>query len=159
SARGIRTDTRRPRPWGSFARTRFQRSVPIGTARSTFWPRPAALRSTTVTDSLGSMMRWRRAGILAAVAALIMGLAVTSLAGKKKHKSKVRWWSSTATLTHPSPTQFSGVVGSKLAACRKARVVTLYYTDPTNGQTQPLSVQRTDGQGQYQVNLAAPAYP
>jgi hypothetical protein len=91
---------------------------------------------------------------------LVLALALgTPLAGaKKKHKKKGKSWASTVTLSHTAATQFTGVVGSKLAACRDSRVVTLYYTDPNTGQTQPLSVQRTDGKGGYQVDLTTPAY-
>jgi hypothetical protein len=62
-------------------------------------------------------------------------------------------------LAHPSSTQFTGAVGSKLGACRGSRVVTLTYTDPNTGQTSPLSVQRTDGGGGYQVSLTTAAFP
>jgi hypothetical protein len=91
---------------------------------------------------------------------LVLALALGSpLAGaKKKHKKKVKKWASTVTLTHTAGTQFTGVVGSKLAACRDSRVVTLYYTDPNTLQTQPLSVQRTDSKGRFQVDLTTPAY-
>jgi hypothetical protein len=68
-------------------------------------------------------------------------------------------WDSQITLVHPASTQFSGTVGSNLAACRYARLVTVFYTDPSTGQTQPLSVQRTDKDGRYLVSLPAPAYP
>ena len=67
-------------------------------------------------------------------------------------------WGSTVTLSHSAPAQFSGVVHSKLIGCRKSRLVAVYYFDPTSGQTQPLSVQRADGEGRYQVDLVAPAY-
>ena len=97
----------------------------------------------------------RRAGILLVVFVLVAGLAAT-VAGAKK---KSRKWASQVTLTHPSSTEFTGIVSSKLAACRKMREVVVYYTDPITGQTQPLSVQRTDGKGHYQVTLASPAYP
>ena len=62
------------------------------------------------------------------------------------------------TLAKQSSTQFSGAVSSKLGACRSSRVVILFYTDPNNGQTSPLSVQRTDGDGKYRVNLTTPTY-
>jgi hypothetical protein len=99
----------------------------------------------------------RRAGILIVAGMLVLGLAGTLAVAKKKHK-KVRHWPSQVTLTHPTETQFAGVVSSKLKACRKSRVIALYYTDPNTQQTQPLSVQRTDGGGRYQVNLAKPAF-
>jgi hypothetical protein len=99
----------------------------------------------------------RRAGIvlLILVLALVLG---SPLAGAKKKHKKAKGWASTVTLTHLAAPQFAGVVGSKLDACRDSRVVTLYYTDPNTGQTQPLSVQRTDGHGRYQVDLTTPAY-
>jgi hypothetical protein len=100
---------------------------------------------------------FRRAGIVITVALLVLGLAGT-VAGAKKHKKKARKWDSQVTLTHPASTQFSGHVSSKLDACRDARLVAVYYTDPITGQTQPISVQRTDSKGNYQVNLASPAY-
>jgi len=62
------------------------------------------------------------------------------------------------TLGHPAANQFSGAVGSKLDACRPSRVVTLFYTDPNNGLTSPLSVQRTDGKAKYQVVLPKDAF-
>jgi hypothetical protein len=99
----------------------------------------------------------RRAGILIVVALLVLSLAGT-LAVAKKKKKKVHHWASQVTLTHPTETQFVGVVSSKLDACRKSRLIGLYYTDPNTGQTQPLSVQRTDGKGRYQVDLPKPAY-
>ena len=37
--------------------------------------------------------------------------------------------------------------------------MTVYYTDPNTGQTRPLSVQRTDGSGNYVVMLTTPASP
>ena len=79
-----------------------------------------------------------------------------AVAGAKKKNHK---WPSQVTLTHPSSTQFAGKVTSRLAACRDSRLVTLYYTDPITLQTQPLSVQRTDKAGHYQVDLTTPAYP
>ena len=104
------------------------------------------------------MAVWRRAGILAVAIALAMGLVVAPGSAKKRHKPTGTRWASSVTLGHPSPTEFSGHVGSKLAACRRARLVAVYYTDPTTGWTQPLSVQRAARDGRYQVSLAAPAY-
>jgi hypothetical protein len=105
-------------------------------------------------------MGWvRRAGILLTVLVLAIGLAGAVAVAKKKHKRKGNAWPSTVKLAHPSSTQFTGVVGSKLGACRGSRVVTLTYTDPNTGQTLPLSVQRTDGAGGYQVTLTSPAFP
>ena len=99
----------------------------------------------------------RRAGILIVVALLVFGLAGT-LAVAKKKKKKIHHWPSQVTITHPTETQFAGVTSSKFKDCRKSRVIGLYYTDPNTGQTQPLSVQRTDGNGRYQVDLPKPAY-
>jgi hypothetical protein len=103
------------------------------------------------------MAALRRAGILIAVGLLVVGMAGT-LAVAKKKKKKVHHWASQVTLNHPTDTQFAGVVSSKLKDCRKSRLIGLYYTDPNTGQTQPLSVQRTDGSGHYLVNLTKPAY-
>jgi hypothetical protein len=50
-------------------------------------------------------------------------------------------------------------VSSKLAACRAARLVNLYYTDPGTGDTSLLSVQRTNKKARYRVDLASPAFP
>jgi len=75
--------------------------------------------------------------------------------GKKR---KTRGWSSKVTLTHPAPTLFTGRVSSRLAACRAARLVNLYYTDPGTGETSLLSVQRTNKKGSYRVDLVSPAY-
>lgn len=92
------------------------------------------------------------------VAVLALGLG-GAIAGAKKHKKKRHFWASQITLSHPSNTQFEGRASSKLAPCRAERVVTIYYTDPVTGQTQSLSVQRTDGKGRYTVNLTQAAYP
>jgi hypothetical protein len=105
------------------------------------------------------MLSIRRAGILILIVALAVTLGAASAGAKKKHKKKKgKRWDSTVTLSHPSATQFTGLVGSKLDACRGSRVITLYYTDPFTSQTQPLSVQRTDGNGAFQVNLTRPAF-
>jgi hypothetical protein len=104
------------------------------------------------------MLLVRRAGIVLLIVALTLAVG-GAVAGAKKHKKKkAKSWSSSITLTHSSVTQFAGAVGSKLKACRGSRVVTLYYTDPNTGETRPLSVQRTDGKGNYQVNLTTPTY-
>ncbi len=88
-------------------------------------------------------------------------LAVAVAAGvagaRKKHQGK-RGWSTTASLTQASSTRFSGRVSSTLGACVAKRVVTLYYTDPSTLQTQPLSVHRTGGKGKFQIDLAKPAF-
>jgi hypothetical protein len=101
----------------------------------------------------------RRAGILVVAATLVLGLVAGVAGAKKKHKKKARKWDSQVTLTHPTSTTFSGVVSSKLGACRSSRLVGVYYTDAITGQTQPVSVERTDNQGRYQVTLNSPAYP
>jgi hypothetical protein len=97
----------------------------------------------------------RRAGIILIVVVVAVGLGGPAAGAKKK---KVRKWGSQVTLTHPSSTQFAGVASSKLKACRQGRQAVLYYTDPITGQTQPLSVQRTNSKGRYEVNLPSPAY-
>jgi hypothetical protein len=104
-------------------------------------------------------MAWvRRAGILLTVLAVALGLGGVG-AGAKKKKRKGKAWASKVTLTHPAGNQFSGAVSSTLGACEVSRVVVLFYTDPNNGQTSPLSVQRTDGKGKYQVVLVKDAFP
>jgi hypothetical protein len=104
-------------------------------------------------------MGWvRRAGVLLVVLVMVLGLGGVAAGAKKKHKKKGHPWDSQMTLSHPSTTQFSGVVSSKLDACRSSRVVILFYTDPNTQQTSPLSVQRTDGKGHYEVNLSTPTY-
>jgi hypothetical protein len=106
------------------------------------------------------MLLLKRAGVLLLVAVLVLSLAVAVAGAKKKKKRKrERSWDSQITLVHPASTQFSGTVSSKLDACRYARLVTVFYTDPVTGQIQPLSVQRTDKDGRYQVSLPSPAYP
>jgi hypothetical protein len=105
------------------------------------------------------MGRVRRAGIVFVVLVVALGLGGASAGAKKKHQKKGHPWGSQMTLSHPSTTQFSGVVSSKLDACRSSRVVVLFYTDPNTRQTSPLSVQRTDGKGRYEVNLSTPTYP
>jgi hypothetical protein len=100
----------------------------------------------------------RRAGVLLVVIALALTLGA-GLAGAGKHKKhKGKKWASKITLVHPSPTQFTGTVSSKLKPCRAQRVVTVYYTDPLTAQTLPLSVQRTNKKGHYQVDLPKPAF-
>src|SRR4051794_15643419 len=103
-------------------------------------------------------MGWvRRAGILMTVMAVALGLGGVAAGAKKKHK-KAHAWGSKVTITHPATNQFAGAVRSKLKGCRRDRVVTLTYTDPQNGRTSPLSVQRTDGKGRYQVVLPKDAF-
>jgi hypothetical protein len=94
------------------------------------------------------------------VAILVVGLAAAGADAKKhKKKKKSTSWNSTVTLSHPSSTLFTGRVDSKLDNCRDARLATLYYTDPAGGGPLPLAVERTDGNGIYQMGLVAPAYP
>jgi hypothetical protein len=101
----------------------------------------------------------RRAGALLLVIVLVLGIGAVAGA-KKKHKKKHpgRAWGSQVTLSHPTSTEFVGAVSSNLAACASSRLVTLTYTDPNTNQTSPLSVQRTDGSGRYQVTLTKDAY-
>jgi hypothetical protein len=103
------------------------------------------------------MLVLRRAGVVLIVLVLALGLG-GALAGAKKKKKKGHAWGAKITLGHPSATQFSGRVDSKLAACFKGRLVNVFYTDPT-GNTAHLSVQRTDGKGRYVVALTQPAFP
>src|SRR5882757_8440942 len=104
-------------------------------------------------------MAWARcAGILLTVLVVALGLGGAAAGAKKKHKKKGTAWDSHVTLTHPQTNQFAGEVSSKLGACEASRVVTLFYTDPNTGQTSPLSVQRTDGNGKYQVVLPRDAF-
>jgi hypothetical protein len=104
------------------------------------------------------MMVVRRAGVVLVVAVLALGLGGALAGAKKKHKKKAHVWGSKVTLSHPSPTQFRGRVDSNLAACFKSRLVTVFYTDPSSGNTALLSVQRTDGKGRYQVDLTHIAF-
>ena len=113
----------------------------------------------------------RRIGVLAVVAALAVTLAGGTLGGgvgsvavakkHKKHKKKkpkpVRW-ASQLTLSLTTPTHFEGTVSSKLGACRNQRYVIVYFGDPDSGEVKPLSVQRTDAGGHYQVDLPKPAF-
>ena len=100
----------------------------------------------------------RRAGVVLIVAVLALGLGGGLAGAKKKHKKKGHHWGSKITLVHPSPTRFTGTVGSNLAACFNGRLVNVFYTDP-EGNNALLSVQRADGKGRYEVNLTQPAYP
>jgi hypothetical protein len=102
------------------------------------------------------MVALRRAGVVLIVVVLALGLG-GALAGAKK-KKKRHAWGAKITLAHPSATQFTGRVNSKLRACFKGRLVTVFYTDPT-GNTAHLSVQRTDAKGRYVVSLTQPAFP
>lgn len=104
------------------------------------------------------MAMTRRIVFLLLAALLVLGTCAAIAGAKKKHKKKTRKWDSDITLTHPSDSQFDGVVGSKFDSCRDSRVVTLFYTDAITGQTQPLSVQRTTSKGVYQIGLPQPAY-
>jgi hypothetical protein len=100
----------------------------------------------------------RRAGVVLIVIVLALGLGGALAGAKKKKKRKGQVWGSTITLQHPSATQFAGTVDSKLAACFKARIVNLFYTD-NSGNSTLLSVQRTDGKGRWEVNLTQATFP
>jgi hypothetical protein len=100
----------------------------------------------------------RRAGVGLIVAVLALGLGGALAGAKKKHRKKAHVWGSKVTLSHPSPTQFEGRVESNLTACFKSRLVTVFYTDPSSGNTALLSVQRTDGKGRYRVDLEHTAF-
>lgn len=103
-------------------------------------------------------MAWaRRAGILFTVLVVAAGLGGAVAGAKKKHKHR-KGWASQVTLALPASNQFTGKVGSKLKSCRGARVVTVTYTDPDNGLSWPLSVQRTGGKGRYEVDLPKDAF-
>jgi len=105
------------------------------------------------------MMQLRRAGVVLIIAVLALGLG-GGLAGakKKQKKRKGQVWGAKITLAHPSPTQFTGTVDSKLAACHSGRLVNVFYTDTSSGQTALLSVQRANGKGRYEVNLTRAAF-
>jgi hypothetical protein len=103
------------------------------------------------------MMVLRRAGVVLVIVVLALGLGGAVASAKKKHKRKGQVWASKITLEHPSATQFTGRVSSGLAACSQARLVNLFFTDPSGNSTL-LSVQRTDGKGRYQVDLTQSAY-
>ena len=102
------------------------------------------------------MVVLRRAGVVLIVAVVALGLGGGFAGAKKKKKGKA--WGAKITLGHPSATQFTGTVDSKLAACLRGRLVNLFYTDPT-GHTAHLSIQRTDGKGRFEVDLTQAAYP
>ena len=93
------------------------------------------------------------------VAVLALGLGGAVAGAKKKHSKKGHVWASKLALAHPSPTGFSGKVDASLAACRKHRLVNVFYTDPGSSTTTLLSVQRTDGKGRYEINLPQAAFP
>jgi hypothetical protein len=104
------------------------------------------------------MVGLRRAAVILLSVVLTLSIAA-AVAGANKHKKrKGKVWASEITLVHALPTEFTGRVTSKLGACGSQRLVTVYYTDPQTGQTQPISVQRTGGDGRYQVTLPTPAY-
>jgi hypothetical protein len=105
------------------------------------------------------MVVLRRAGALLVAIVLVLALGAVLATAKKKHqKKRGRAWGSKVALAHPASTEFAGVVTSGLDACAGSRVVTLTYTDPSTGQTSPLSVQRTDGAGRYRVILTEDAF-
>lgn len=99
-----------------------------------------------------------RAGVALIVAVLALGVGGAIAGAKKKHR-KGHVWGSKVTLAHPSPTEFNGKVNSSLAACRKHRLVNVFYTDPGSATTTLLSVQRTDGKGRYQIDLPQATFP
>jgi hypothetical protein len=101
------------------------------------------------------MMRRRRAWILPVACALAVTFGIPA---SNPANGKTRGWASKVTLRHPTPALFVGKVSSKLAACRTARLVNLYYTDPGTGDTSLLSVQRTNKKARYRVDLVSPAY-
>ena len=86
--------------------------------------------------------------------ALVLSLCWASAGAAKRH----RGFKTRVTLSHPSDTQFTGRVSSKLKACRKQRLVNLFYTDPTTGQTQPLAVDRTNKKGRFRMDLSKSAF-
>jgi hypothetical protein len=102
------------------------------------------------------MVVFRRAGVVLIAVVVALGLGGGFAGAKKKKKGKA--WGAKITLGHPSATQFTGTVDSKLAACLRGRLVNLFYTD-TTGHTAHLSIQRTDGKGRFQVDLTQVAYP
>jgi hypothetical protein len=102
------------------------------------------------------MVVFRRAGVVLIAVVVALGLGGGFAGAKKKKKGKA--WGAKITLGHPSATQFTGTVDSKLAACLRGRLVNLFYTD-TTGNTAHLSIQRTDGKGRFQVDLTQAAYP
>lgn len=92
---------------------------------------------------------------------LVLGLALVlsvcwapAAASKKKH----RGIKTSVTLKHPSDSEFTGSVKSRLSGCRKQRLVNLNYTDPTTGQTQPLAVDRTNKKGKFRMDLSKAAF-
>src|SRR3954447_19744659 len=91
------------------------------------------------------------------IAVLALGIGGSVAGASKKHKKR-HVWASKITLKHPSATEFSGRASSGLAACRKHRLMNVFYTDPGSGTTTLLSVQRTDGKGRYEVELPQPAF-
>jgi hypothetical protein len=105
------------------------------------------------------MASLRRAGALLLMIVLVPGLGGALAIAKKNHQKKGHAWRSKVTLTHQTSTEFAGVVSSGLGACAASRVITLTYTDPNTGMVSPLSVQRTDGAGRYQVTLTKDAFP
>jgi hypothetical protein len=105
------------------------------------------------------MMLLRRAGVVLIIAVLAVGLGGALAGAKKKPKKrKGHAWGAKITLEHPSPTRFTGTVDSNFAACHSGRLVNVFYTDTSSGQTALLSVQRANGKGRYEVNLTQPAF-
>ncbi|MFI5026687.1 MAG: hypothetical protein ACHQCI_08070 [Solirubrobacterales bacterium] len=98
-----------------------------------------------------------RAAAVALVLVIALGMATVAADAKTKHHGK-RGWHTSSSLSQNSSTRFTGKVSSKLGKCIAKRVVTLYYTDPSTLQTQPLSVHRTGGKGKFQIDLVKPAF-
>jgi hypothetical protein len=101
------------------------------------------------------MASLKKAGPVLIALVLALSLAAIPADGKKRKRKPV---GTQVTLTHPSEQQFAGVVRSKRYTCHNQRLVNLFYTDPVTGQTQPLSVQRSDKSGNYRVDLPKPVY-
>src|SRR5262245_32217346 len=135
----------------------FPPCAPTRTARSTSRSPVHGGSSSPRGDRSRSVVFFKRAGVLLVVLALAAAL-LGAQAGAKKRHSRRHGWATQVTLAHPSDTQFTGTVSSRLKACHRQRLVTVDYTDPFTGQTQPVSVQRTKKSGKYRVYLTHPAY-
>jgi hypothetical protein len=109
-------------------------------------------------DSLCSEMRSIRwAGALIATIVLCAALALAPADAKKKRRGvpKVK---TTVTLTQTTGARLSGTISSKLAQCRQQRLVSVYFTDLIENFTQPVSVQRSNNQSKFIVDLPQPVY-
>src|SRR5262245_38970141 len=131
--------------------------APMRTARSTSPPPVPSGSSSPHGGRSRSVVFLKRAGVLL-VALALMAALLGAQAGAMMRHEKRHGWATRVTLAHPSDTQFTGTVSSRLRACHKQRLVTVFYTDPFTGQTQPVSVQRTKKSGRYRVYLTHPAY-